>query len=62
MSLIFGAVNKAYVPWLYEKLSAGTKEQKIQVVKFIYSSLFVILLTVFFMVYMSNIIVDVLVG
>jgi O-antigen/teichoic acid export membrane protein len=62
MSLVFDAANKAYIPWLYERLSGGSKEQKIEIVKFIYSSLFVILIMVLFMMGMSNILVNVLVG
>lgn len=36
MPLIFDAINKAYVPWLFERLNRDRLEEKIQIVKWTY--------------------------
>lgn len=36
IGIIFDAINKAYVPWLFEKLTADSLQQKQKIVKFTY--------------------------
>jgi O-antigen/teichoic acid export membrane protein len=37
MALVFDAINKAYVPWLYDQLKAEVAERKRQIVRFTYA-------------------------
>ena len=37
MMLVFDAINKAYVPWLFEKLKLGRPEDKLQIVRYTYA-------------------------
>lgn len=37
MILVFDAINKAYVPWLFEKLKRGHPEDKRQIVRYTYA-------------------------
>ena len=46
MNIVFDAVNKAYVPWLFEKLKEDDLSQKEKIVKITYIWYFVILLGV----------------
>ncbi|WP_188007790.1 lipopolysaccharide biosynthesis protein [Photobacterium damselae] len=46
MSIIFDAINKAYVPWLFERLKEDILEDKKQIVKYTYIYYFIILLVV----------------
>lgn len=43
VGLIFDAANKAYMPWLYEKLSKNTISEKIKIVRINYTCYLVIL-------------------
>lgn len=36
LALIFDAVNKAYVPWLFERLKRDEKSEKLQIVRYTY--------------------------
>lgn len=36
ISIVFNAINKAYVPWLFEKLKENNHQQKIKIVKYTY--------------------------
>jgi O-antigen/teichoic acid export membrane protein len=44
MILVFDAINKAYVPWLFEKLKLGRPEDKLQIVRYTYAWFGVIIL------------------
>lgn len=37
ISIVFDAINKAYVPWLFEKLKENNSQQKVKIVKFTYA-------------------------
>lgn len=37
LSLVFDAVNKAYVPWLYERLERNDEAEKYQIVRYTYA-------------------------
>lgn len=37
MSIVFDAINKAYVPWLYERLARNNEEEKKQIVRWTYA-------------------------
>ncbi|SUD91792.1 lipopolysaccharide biosynthesis protein [Psychrobacter phenylpyruvicus] len=37
INIVFDAINKAYVPWLFEKLKEDNQQQKIKIVKFTYA-------------------------
>lgn len=37
ISIVFDAINKAYVPWLFEKLKEDDYQQKVKIVKFTYA-------------------------
>lgn len=43
MSICFDAFNKAYVPWLFERLKEGCLEKKYQIVQWTYAYFFVVL-------------------
>ncbi len=45
MGLIFDAINKAYVPWLYEHLTRDIANEKKRIVKYSYIYFFLALLT-----------------
>jgi len=47
VSLIFDAINKAYVPWLYERLKRDRLEEKQQIVRFTYAWFCIIALGAF---------------
>lgn len=36
LSLIFNAINKAYVPWLFERLKIDNKQEKLKIVRYTY--------------------------
>lgn len=44
VGIIFDAINKAYVPWLFEKLKLDSHEDKIKIVKYTYAWFFLIIL------------------
>ena len=44
MSLIFDAINKAYVPWLYERLRRDQIDEKRQIVRYTYAWFVIVLL------------------
>lgn len=44
MAIIFDAINKAYVPWLFERLKRDNYEQKKQIVKYTYFYFIIVLL------------------
>jgi O-antigen/teichoic acid export membrane protein len=44
MSLVFDAINKAYVPWLFERLSRNKSAEKKQIVKWTYGYFVAVLL------------------
>lgn len=44
MSLVFDAINKAYIPWLFERLSRDNSKEKNQIVKWTYSYFLAIIL------------------
>lgn len=44
MSILFDALNKAYVPWLFERLKRDNYEEKKQIVKYTYCYFIVVLL------------------
>lgn len=46
MSMVFGAVNNAYVPWLFQRLKDDIAAEKLQVVRYTYVWFFLILLSV----------------
>lgn len=46
IGIIFDAVNKAYVPWLYERLKADQHKEKQRIVKLTYAWFFLIILGV----------------
>ena len=37
MGLVYDAINKAYVPWLFERLNRGKREEKRQIVQYTYA-------------------------
>lgn len=47
ISIVFDAINKAYVPWLFEKLKEDNYQQKIKIVKFTYAWFILILIGAF---------------
>lgn len=48
MSLVLDSINKAYTPWLYERLSRDDLDQKLHIVKITYIYGFFLFLCVFF--------------
>lgn len=44
ITLIFDAINKAYVPWLFEKLKENKSQQKKEIVRYTYIWYFVIII------------------
>lgn len=44
MSLIFDAINKAYVPWLFERLKRDQVDEKRQIVRYTYAWFIIVLL------------------
>lgn len=46
IGIVFDAINKAYVPWLFEKLKADQLQQKQKIVKLTYGWFFLIILGV----------------
>lgn len=46
IGLVFDAINKAYVPWLFEKLKANKLKEKQKIVKLTYAWFFLIILGV----------------
>lgn len=44
LAIIFDAINKAYVPWLFERLSRNVTKEKEQIVRYTYIYFFVVLL------------------
>lgn len=46
MSMVFGAVNNAYVPWLFERLKADVPAEKRQIVRYTYAWFGMIILSV----------------
>lgn len=44
MGIVFDAVNKAYVPWLYERLKRDLHEEKCQIVRWTYAYFMIVLL------------------
>ncbi len=46
IGIVFDAVNKAYIPWLFEKLTANVMEDKQQIVKLTYAWFFLIMVGV----------------
>lgn len=47
IGIIFDAINKAYVPWLFEQLKEDNKQQNVKIVKYTYIWFVLILLGVF---------------
>jgi len=46
MSMVFGAVNNAYVPWLFERLKADVSDEKRRIVRYTYAWFGLIILSV----------------
>ncbi|SLJ83929.1 lipopolysaccharide biosynthesis protein [Psychrobacter sp. DAB_AL43B] len=46
IGIVFDAINKAYIPWLFEKLKADQLEEKQKIVKLTYAWFFLIILGV----------------
>lgn len=46
IGIVFDAINKAYIPWLFEKLKADQLEEKQRIVKLTYAWFFLIILGV----------------
>jgi O-antigen/teichoic acid export membrane protein len=46
MGIVFDAVNKAYVPWLYERLARDQAHEKLQIVRWTYAYFVVVLIAV----------------
>lgn len=43
-ALVFDAINKAYVPWLFERLKENNYKQKVRIVRYTYFWFFIIIL------------------
>lgn len=46
MSMVFGAANNAYVPWLFSRLKNDVRAEKVQIVRYTYIGFGLIILTV----------------
>lgn len=62
ISIVFDAINKAYVPWLYEKLKENDYQQKVKIVKFTYAWFGLILIGAYLSFYIGPYIVVLVAG
>lgn len=62
ISILFDAINKAYVPWLFEKLKSDQMNEKRKIVKFTYAWFFLIILGVIFTFYVGPYLVVLIAG
>lgn len=62
ISIVFDAINKAYVPWLFEKLKQNDFQQKVKIVKFTYAWFGLILIGAFLSFYIGPYLVVLIAG
>lgn len=62
MSILFDAFNKAYIPWLYERLKNNYNDEKKKIVKWTYFYFFCALLLAFLVLMLGPYIVVILAG
>lgn len=61
-SLIFDGVNKAYVPWLYERLKQDDWQEKVKIVRNTYIWFFTIIVGVMVGLFIKDILIDLILG
>lgn len=62
LSVIFSALNKAYVPWLFESLSKESEALKIKLVKFTYMHFVILMLIIIIGIIVGPILIKLIVG
>lgn len=62
MSIVFDAINKAYVPWLFERLDRNHPQEKIMIVKYTYLWFLVIGVAVFLAFVIGPLLVPIIAG
>lgn len=62
INIVFDAINKAYVPWLFEKLKEDDYQQKVKIVKYTYAWFALILIGVLLAFYIGPYIVVFIAG
>ena len=62
LGLLFEGVNKAYSPWLYERLKVGDNHDKLKIVKFSYLAFLILLIIGLCSLMIDKYIVNILIG
>jgi O-antigen/teichoic acid export membrane protein len=62
LALVFDAINKAYVPWLYEQLKSDIIDNKCKIVRLTYYGYAIILIGAIFSFFVSPMLVNYIVG